>query len=181
MAMTYIPEGSTREGSIREESPRDTPPSSEIFICKEQPSTTEISFSKEEPTATEISISKEQSSVEPSYAVEKFADKDDAGYVPSWKVRVNQLLPFTSLTAICSYWLYFAFRVRYTVAAQRLKHTVYPVAWLFLSIELGVACEPPDVPLIQFSLECLLMQLSHSTSTAYPDVAMSLDQASPPP
>ncbi|CAD6590774.1 MAG: hypothetical protein ASARMPRED_004999 [Alectoria sarmentosa] len=157
MAMTYIPEGSTREGSIREESPRDTPPSSEICICKEQPSTTEISFSKEGPTTTEISISKEQPSVEQNYAVEKLNDKDDAGYVRSWKVRVNQLLPFTSLTAICSYWLYFAFRVRYTVAAQRLKHTVYPVAWLFLSIELGVAL---PVLLTQM-LQCLSIKPRH--------------------
>lgn len=153
MDVTYVP---SREGSIRKGSPQDTPPSSAISICKEQPSDG------------------------PCYAVQRYDDKDDAGYVPTWKHRLNKLLPLTSFCAISAYWLYFSFRVVYTVAAQNLKHTVYPVAWLFLSIELGVACEPPDIPRSHFR-GCLLMRISHSTSTAHSIVAMYLDQASPPP
>lgn len=132
------------------------------------------------PALSEISICKEEPGEETTYAVEKLEDKDDAGYVAPWKLRLHRLLPLTSALAIASYWLYVAFRVRYTVAAQNLRHTVYPVAWLFLSIELGVACEPPDIPRNNFH-ECLLMQISHSTRSAYSTVASSLVQTSPPP
>lgn len=137
------------EGLRRFDSPLDTPTLSEISICKEQPNTPT-------PPLSVISICKEQHGVEPQYTVEKYAEKDDAGYVPAWKSRLHKLLPLTSASAIAAYWLYFAFRVRYTVAAQNLGHTVYPVAWLFLSIEFGVACETPDVPRV-FLHGCLLM------------------------
>ena len=106
--------------------------------CSESPQTAS--------PVSESSLYKEQPSVDPSFVVEKYHDKDDAGYVATWKTRLNQLLPLTSLTAIAAYWLYVTLRVRYTVAAQRLRHTVYPVAWIFLSIEVGVACERPDTP-----------------------------------
>ena len=126
------------------------------------------------PALSEISICKEHADLEPSYAVEKCAVHDDDGYVPKWKLRVNSLLPFTSACAIGSYWLYIAFRVRYTVEAQNLRHTVYPVAWLFISIELGVACEPSDILRIHIH-GCMLMQIYYSTSSAYPIIAMFLD------
>ena len=168
-----LPYPFSQEGSRRFDSPLDTPTLSEISICKEQPNTPT-------PPLSEISICKEQHGVEPQYTVEKYAEKDDAGYVPTWKTRLHRLLPLTSAIAIGAYWLYFAFRVRYTVAAQNLGHTVYPVAWLFLSIEFGVACETPDGPRILLR-GCLLMHLSHSTGGAYSIVAMSLVHASPPP
>lgn len=76
-----------------------------------------------------------------SYTVEKYAEKDDAGYVAKWKDRLHHLLPFTTLTTVATYWVYVAFRVRCTVAAQRIRHTVYPISWIFLAIEVGVACE----------------------------------------
>ncbi len=168
MAMTFLP---FHEESGPLESLRDTPPSSEISICKEQPST---------PPLSEIFICKEEPGNEPNYAVEKEADRDDAGYIPTWKYRLHQLLPLSSIFAIGAYWLYFAFRVWFTVAAQRLGHTVYPMAWLFISIEFGAGCETPDIPRIHFH-GCLLMRISYSTSSAYSIVANFVNQASPPP
>lgn len=157
MATIYVP---SQEGST---------PLSEISICKEEASA-EPSIHAVEPTYT----------IESTYAVEKIGDMDNAGYVATWKLRLNRLLPLSSVCAIAAYWLYFAFRVRYTVAAQELRHTVYPVAWLFISIELGVACKPPDILRI-FSHGCLLMRISYSTSSANSTIAMFLDQTSPPP
>lgn len=170
----------SQEGSRHFDSPQDTPPLSEIFLCKEQPSvpseegSRRFDSAQDTPRFSEIFLCKEQPGDEPAYVVEKFEDQDDAGYVATWKTRLNRLLPFSSSLAIASYWLYFAFRVRYTVAAQALGHAVYPVAWLFLSIETGVACEYPGYP-SNSSYECRLMRISHSTSTAYSVVAMFLD------
>ena len=96
--------------------------------------------------SSEASLCKEQISEEPNYAVEKYNDKDDAGYVATWKMRLHQLLPVSSVAAIGAYWLYVAFRIRYTVALQHVRHIVFPVAWIFLAIEVGVACEASDTP-----------------------------------
>ncbi|KAF6227974.1 hypothetical protein HO133_007702 [Letharia lupina] len=131
MATIYAP---SQEGST---------PLSEISICKEEASA-EPSIHAVEPTYT----------IESTYAVEKIGDMDNAGYVATWKLRLNRLLPLSSVCAIAAYWLYFAFRVRYTVAAQELRHTVYPVAWLFISIELGVALPVVLTQLLQcFSIK----------------------------
>ena len=144
------PGKTSQEDSRRFDSQQDTPTLSEIFLSKEQPGETSEEGSRrydsaqDTPRFSEIFLCKEQPSPDGCYVVKKFEEKDDAGYVPNWKDQLNRLLPFSSSLAIAAYWLYFAFRVRYTVAAQELGHTVYPVAWLFLSIETGVACESPD-------------------------------------
>lgn len=108
------------------------------------------------PSSETISICKEQLCVEPTYAVEKYHDKDDAGYVVPWKKRLHQLLPLTSVTAIGAYWLYVAFRVRYTIALQRARNIVFPVAWIFLTIEVGVARKASHTPRMSLH-RCLLM------------------------
>ena len=188
MVMPYVPSQEELKGV---ESSQDTPALSEASISKEQPSEMAMPYvpsqedrrrlesAQDTPALSEISFSKEHHSEGPSYVVEKFEKKDNAGYVATWKHRVNKLLPFSSIIAIGSYWLYLAFRVRYTVAAQRINHKVYPMAWIFLSIEVGVARESSYIPRIHV-YGCLLMQISHSASTAHSTVAMFLDQASPP-
>ena len=122
----YLEESSrgelSQQGSVRSESSQGTPPSSESSICKEKPS------------------------VEPGYVVEQLDDKDNAGYFTYWKYRLNQLLPLTAVSAIAAYWLYITYRVRCTVITQRTNHTIYPVAWLFLAVEVGVASKPSDDP-----------------------------------
>ena len=122
MGMTGTP---SQERSNRSESPQDT------------------------PELSEISNSKETLRVEPSYAVEKLEAKDNAGYVATWRERLHQLLPVTSVAAMAAYFLYVTYRITCTVTAQRVHHTVYPVAWTFLCIEFGVACERPDIPRIR--------------------------------
>lgn len=152
----------------RLESPEYTPAMSEISLCKEKPGdestyVTDIprrlESAEDTPALSEISLCKEKPSDESSYVVEKYDDRDNAGYVSTWKERVHRLMPLTSMIAICAYWLYFAFRIRYTAAAQQIGHTVYPVAWIFIGIEFGVACEPLDVSQLH-SFECLLIRIS---------------------
>ena len=156
--MAYVP---SNEGSSSVDSPQDASPSPGPSIYKEQPS------------------------VEPSFAVEKYNDKDDAGYITTWRIRLHRLLPLTSLSAIAAYWLYLTLRVRYTVAAQHVRHTVYPMAWIFLAIEAGVACESSNIPWVPFHgchfHACLLMRESHSAISASATAAILLVQDSPPP
>ena len=134
--------------SQEESSPQDTPARSEIAtidVPSQEESSPQDSSPQDTPALSEIYISKEEPGFQPSYAIEKIDNKDNVGQVATWKLRLHSLLPFSSACAIAAYWLYIAFRVRYTVAAQNQRHTIYPVAWLFVSIELGVACEPPYI------------------------------------
>ena len=156
MSDQAVTDVSSKEELASLESPQDTSPSSET-----------------------VSICKEQLRVEPTYAVEKYHDKDDAGYVAPWKKRLHSLLPLTSVTAIGAYWLYVAFRVRYTIALQRVRHTVFPVAWIFLTIEVGVARKASHTPRMILH-GFLLMRTLYSTITALPILAIILYQDSPP-
>ena len=117
---------------------------------------TRLESAEDTPALSEISLCKEKPSEESSYVIEKYADEDNAGHVATWKKRLHRLLPLTSLIAVGAYWLYFAFRIRFTVAAQRLGHTVYPVAWIFIGIEFAASCESLDVS--QF--DSLLIRIS---------------------
>ncbi len=118
MAMADIP---SEEGLKRSDSPQDASQLSEISICKEQ-------------LGEEL-----------EYAVKKLEDKDNAGYVATWKNRLHQLLPLTSVSSIAAYWLYATFRVRCTIAAQRASHIIYPMAWIYLGVEVGVSRESAGV------------------------------------
>ena len=148
-------------------SPQDASSSTLNFLKSPQDVFPSLSPSPEPP------LYKEHPSPEPGYVVGKFHDKDDAGYFPTWKNRLHRLLPLTSIFTICTYWLYVSLRVMYTVAAQRVGHTVYPVAWIFLAIEVGVACEPSDVPAVPLR-GCMLMRVSHSTLTVSASVVLLL-------
>ena len=186
MAMPYE---SSQEEPRHLTSSQYTPALSEVSTSKEQPSEMAMPYvpsqedrrrlesAQDTPALSEISFSKEHPIEETNYAVEKFEKRDNAGYVATWKYRVNKLLPLTSAVAIGSYWLYLAFRVRYTVAAQRIHHRVYPMAWIFLAIEVGVACEFPYIPRTHVHGR-LLMRISHSASIAHSIDAMFRDQAS---
>ena len=157
------------------ESPGDTLQSSESSFCKERPiSTLEPAYGVDNDNDKD----EESQSPEPTYVVQKLNNKDDAGYVKNWKLQLHQFLPLTACVAIGAYWLYVTFRIRYILALQFVSHKVFPVAWIFLAVEVGVACEDSDTP-IPFR-ECPLTQLSHSTIAIFPILAIVLDQDSLP-
>jgi hypothetical protein len=66
-------------------------------------------------------------------------EKDDIEHLLLWKRRINRCTPLFSFLAIFSYWLYLAFRIKYTIAAQEAANKVFVMAWIFITIELGVA------------------------------------------
>lgn len=73
--------------------------------------------------------------------VEKLHEKDDSDHLPTWKRRINKLTPLCSLIAIATYWVYFTFRIKYTIAAQHAANRIFAMAWTFIAVEMGVARE----------------------------------------
>jgi hypothetical protein len=73
--------------------------------------------------------------------VERVDEKDDIEHLPLWKRRINRLTPLFAMVAVTSYWLYLAFRIKYTIAAQQAANKTFVMAWTFIAVELGVACE----------------------------------------
>lgn len=78
-------------------------------------------------------------SAEPLCLVERVDEKDDVEHLPLWKRRINRCTPVFSFIAVSSYWLYLAFRIKFTIAAQESANKVFVMAWTFIAVELGVA------------------------------------------
>lgn len=72
--------------------------------------------------------------------VQRLNIKDDVDLMPTWNRRVNRMTPFSSMMAVVSYWIYFGFRIRYTIDAQQAAHQIFVYAWIFIAVEMGVAC-----------------------------------------
>jgi hypothetical protein len=80
------------------------------------------------------------SSAEPVCLVERVHGTDDIDHLPLWKRRINRCTPLFSFIAVASYWVYFAFRIKYTLAAQHVQNRIFAMAWVFVAVEMGVAC-----------------------------------------
>lgn len=73
------------------------------------------------------------------YNIESIAARDDIDLLKPWKRYLYFLSSFLAVAAFLTYMLYFAARIRFTLAAQIANHTVYPAAWIFVIVEMGVA------------------------------------------
>lgn len=73
------------------------------------------------------------------YVIEKLNKHDDVDLLPTWKRRLHRLAPLFTIAAVGGYFTYFAFRIIFTVSAQRAFHKVYIMAWLFIAAEFMVA------------------------------------------
>ena len=71
----------------------------------------------------------------------KLADADDIDHMASWKQTLYKFSPLMSVCSLAAYWVYFIYRVKYTVDAQRVAHKTFYMAWAFIVVELGVACK----------------------------------------
>jgi cellulose synthase/poly-beta-1,6-N-acetylglucosamine synthase-like glycosyltransferase len=65
--------------------------------------------------------------------------RDDYGFMPNWKRYAYYLAPFLAVTTLALYWLYFALRIRFTISAQNKEHATFPMAWVFIAVEISVA------------------------------------------
>ena len=59
--------------------------------------------------------------------------------MPNWKRYAYYFAPFLAVATLGLYWLYFALRIKFTISAQRKEHATFPMAWLFIAVEISVA------------------------------------------
>jgi hypothetical protein len=69
----------------------------------------------------------------------KLHDRDDVDHMPTWKRYLFNMTPFMVLLSLGSYWTYFVFRIYCVISAQKAQKQAYPMAWIFIAIELSVA------------------------------------------
>lgn len=72
-------------------------------------------------------------------SIARLHDRDDADIWKGWKRYVFYLVPVLTLANMCLYLTYLALRIASVVSAERLRHVVYPQAWVFIAIEIAVA------------------------------------------
>ena len=56
-----------------------------------------------------------------------------------WKRYLYFAAPFLAVVTTLAYWLYFAIRIKFTLDAQQLFNKPFPLAWVFIVVELCVA------------------------------------------
>lgn len=78
--------------------------------------------------------------------VEKLHDQDDIEHMPRWKHIIYRLHPLSSIISLAAYWTYLVLRIKFTLHAQYMAHEIFYMAWLFLAVEMGVACRPSRYP-----------------------------------
>ena len=59
--------------------------------------------------------------------------------MPKWKRALYYLAPALSVLTLILYWTYFALRIRFVLSAQDQERNTFPLAWVFIGIELAVA------------------------------------------
>lgn len=65
--------------------------------------------------------------------------RDDAEFWKGWKRKLFYLAPFLTGLSLLLYWIYFGMRIAFIVSAQNQKRTTFPLAWIFVSVEISVA------------------------------------------
>lgn len=65
--------------------------------------------------------------------------RDDKEFLSGWKRKLFYLAgPLTILT-LALYWLYFGLRIKFVISAQQKYHAPFPLAWVFIAIEMSVS------------------------------------------
>lgn len=72
-------------------------------------------------------------------SIAQLHDRDDWGLMPNWKRYAFYAAPFLAVATLALYWLYFALRIRFVIASQQKFHSSFPLAWLFIAVEISVA------------------------------------------
>ena len=73
------------------------------------------------------------------FIIEQVEDQDDIEHMPVWKRVAFKMSPIFLILSQVAFWIYIALRARYTLDAQNLANEIFPMAWLFMVVEIGVA------------------------------------------
>lgn len=69
----------------------------------------------------------------------KVASRDDVDHMARWKRWLFTTTPFLVILSLVTYWAYFTVRIYCVVSSQRKVGETYPLAWIFIAVELSVA------------------------------------------
>jgi hypothetical protein len=69
----------------------------------------------------------------------KLSERDDIDHMPLWKRYLFNITPILVLFSLISYWTYFVYRIICVLSAQNTFKKWYPMAWVFIGIEISVA------------------------------------------
>jgi cellulose synthase/poly-beta-1,6-N-acetylglucosamine synthase-like glycosyltransferase len=72
-------------------------------------------------------------------AVVQLNAKDDHAHLPKWKRLLYGLSPIFAIATLATYWIYFVLRIKFVRDAQRMQHAIYPMAWIFIAVEIMIA------------------------------------------
>lgn len=73
-------------------------------------------------------------------SIAQLHSRDDKELLFGWKRWFFRwIAPTLALLSLTMYWLYFGMRITFVVSAQRKYHAPFPLAWLFIAIEISVA------------------------------------------
>lgn len=65
--------------------------------------------------------------------------RDDAEFWNGWRRKLFYLAPIMTGISLALYWLYFVMRIVFINDAQKARRTVFPLAWIFVAVEISVA------------------------------------------
>ncbi|KAK5119298.1 hypothetical protein LTR85_007654 [Meristemomyces frigidus] len=71
--------------------------------------------------------------------IAKIHRRDDKEEWPTWKRRLYYSVPFLAIATLGTYWAYFILRILCVISAQRQEGRSFPMAWVFVGIEISVA------------------------------------------
>ena len=71
--------------------------------------------------------------------IAKIHRRDDKDEWPNWKRYIYYTVPFLAIATLATYWMYFTLRIICVVSAQRQEGRAFPMAWIFIGVEISVA------------------------------------------
>ncbi|KAI1627542.1 glycosyl transferase [Exophiala viscosa] len=75
-----------------------------------------------------------------SGSIAQIQSRDDKDFLYGWKKWLFRFVaPILAIVALALYWLYFGMRITFVIDAQRKYHAPFPLAWIFIAIEISVA------------------------------------------
>ena len=72
-------------------------------------------------------------------SIAKIHRRDDKDEWPNWKRYLYYTVPFLAIATLGTYWTYFILRILCVISAQRQENQTFPMAWVFVGVEISVA------------------------------------------
>lgn len=72
-------------------------------------------------------------------SIAQLHSRDDAEFWNGYKRKLFYLAPVLVGISLALYWLYFGLRITFIISAQNAKRSFFPLAWVFVTVEVMVA------------------------------------------